>query len=87
MAHCTFCENFSQKRCPAQQFPTDITHLWGNTPFSQWQTPTQVAEKYGYTTKHILRLIRAYPERIAVRNEDGRYYILTCSFETFLAAR
>lgn len=87
MFHCDFCENFLRDHCPAQTARVDLNHLRDNTPFSGWRTPSQVAEQYGYSIKHILRLIRTHPDRIAVLVEDRRYYILTCSFERFLDSR
>jgi hypothetical protein len=72
---CLFCQRLSQA-CPAS-YPSD--DLRDVTPFSQWQTPQQLADDFGYNTQYILRLIR-HPDVVSMQ-VDGRWYVLRCSFE------
>lgn len=88
---CEFCSALSRKKCPAKRKSAlthkDINSLCKTTPFGAWQTPAQIAETFNYTTKHVVRLAYAHDKQIASVQEDGRHYILRCSFEQFLENR
>ncbi len=88
---CQFCKTLSDGQCPARQqkfFTAEsIQSLRECTPFSAWQTPANIARNFHYHPKHVLRMVRDYHQRIAAHRQEGRYYILQCSFEHFVRGR
>lgn len=66
------------------QATTDVQYLEDHTPVSQWITPAELGNAFGFTARHIIRLSAKENNRIVRRNIDGRWYILRCSFTKYL---
>jgi len=84
---CIGCQLLKEKfpdfsGCPMEKNPTatldEAEALRHQTPHSQWITPRELARRYNYTPKHVLRLARAF--EAAMIDVEGRTYILFCSF-------
>jgi len=76
--------------CP---FPKDaheaveIAHLIEFSPESRWVTPAELGERYGYSEKHVIRLVMDERNHIAARLINGRWHIFECAFMHYLDRR
>jgi hypothetical protein len=90
---CAYCHRLAQLlnqevACPAalkRPMPeTDYQDLYRSTPFDQWRTPAEIGYLYGYSSKHVIRLVTLYKTHIMARRIDGRWMVLICSFALYL---
>lgn len=79
---CRLCK-LLERDCPAIQeiAPDDFQQI---TPFSQWETASEIAERYNYHPRHIIRIIGKPANQIVSVNRYGRWFILRCSFEMWM---
>lgn len=70
--------------CPVQaNVPLDegrLAYLQDHTPFSQWKTPVELGEEFGYSPKQVIRIVTNDENHIAAILIDKRWFILRCSF-------
>lgn len=88
---CTLCKRIAalsgqEITCPAwQEESQTLQSLQENTPYSQWQTPRELGRIYGYSSKHVLRLVQM--NKLPAVNLNGRWMVLRCAFHLYLTTK
>lgn len=88
---CTLCKRIAalsgqEITCPAWQDESQtLQSLQESTPYSQWQTPQELGRIYGYSSKHVLRLVQT--NNLPAVNLNGRWMILRCALHLYLTTK
>ena len=64
-----------------------LAYLQAHTPFSQWKTPAELGEEFGYSPKQVIRIVTDPDHHIAAVLIDKRWFILHCSFVRHMGKR